>query len=117
MLLFIFTDKVPPFFPSKNRQILTVVIDPNQNVVTATITHFTKFTLFAVTTPGPSLLGPANNERLATMGTTLRWSSPLGATQYQLQVSPFNNDGPGLDLLVGDSQWWLTLSSPSRPLS
>lgn len=29
----------------------------------------------------------------------LRWQLPGGTTQYQLQVAPYNNDGPGIDLI------------------
>src|SRR5438876_3273338 len=39
---------------------------------------------------GPSLSGPGDGERVASFGPMLSWSNGAGATQYQLQVVPFN---------------------------
>lgn len=47
----------------------------------------------------PQLNSPADGATLSNFGPTLRWSNPSGATQYQLQVTPANNDGPGVNLI------------------
>src|SRR5205814_807182 len=39
---------------------------------------------------------------LASLSTTLSWSNPPGATQYHLQVTPANNDGPGINIIIAD---------------
>jgi subtilisin family serine protease len=50
--------------------------------------------------PGPPLLAaPAAGGVLPGLGATLAWTNPPGATQYQIQVIPANNDGPGLNLI------------------
>jgi len=51
----------------------------------------------------PVLVSPPNGARLGNMGPILlKWENPLGTTQYHLQVIPSNNDGPGINLIVGD---------------
>ncbi|MBI4498292.1 MAG: hypothetical protein HY689_10370 [Chloroflexi bacterium] len=42
---------------------------------------------------------------------TVAWNLPPGTTQYQLQVVPANNDGPGLDLIRAAAGWY-TLPAP-----
>src|SRR5437867_2720975 len=49
----------------------------------------------------PTLTSPINSDPIANFSPTLIWSNPMGVTQYQLQVVPFNNDGPGVDLHLG----------------
>ncbi len=49
--------------------------------------------------PGPVLLTPPDGTKLIGMGTTLTWVNPTGTTQYQIQVRPFNDDGPGINLI------------------
>ncbi|GEM_PF-2086824 len=77
----------------------TRIVDEAQGIVWIDVDHFSKFTLFAVTKPGPEINGPANEVILLNLGTTLTWTNPVGTTQYQVQVIPFNNDGPGIDLI------------------
>ncbi len=48
---------------------------------------------------GPSLGGPAHGGTLPALSAALTWSTPEAFTQYQLQVIPANNDGPGLNLI------------------
>ena len=51
----------------------------------------------------PVLLSPSNGTRLSNLGPIqLRWENPLGTTQYHIQVIPANDDGPGIDLIIGD---------------
>ena len=51
--------------------------------------------LAAITT-APLLVAPANGVSFVTFSkVVLVWSLPDGATQYQIQVAPANNDGPG----------------------
>ena len=48
--------------------------------------------------PSPVLTGPADNS-MQGLGPLLQWTNPAGTTQYQVQVIPFNNDGPGINLI------------------
>ncbi|MBM2827222.1 MAG: peptidase and subtilisin kexin sedolisin, partial [Dehalococcoidia bacterium] len=60
-----------------------------------------------VATPSlPILLGPQNGTMFADMKPTLEWQSAVGVTQYHLQVTPFKDDGPGIDLILsGESKY------------
>ena len=49
----------------------------------------------------PTLTGPDNGATLTSFGPTLTWTNPPDTSQYHLQIIPFNNDGPGVDLHVG----------------
>jgi hypothetical protein len=52
----------------------------------------------------PSLRTPDDGAQLTNMGPImLSWTLPSGANQYQVQVVPLNNDGPGINLVIGDS--------------
>ena len=55
----------------------------------------------AAITEAPQLSAPADGATLATFGPTSQWSNPGGVTQYQFQVTPINNDGPGVNLIIG----------------
>lgn len=80
-------------------------------ILTITIDHFTKFTLFEALLPTPSLTGPDTGSTLASMGTTLNWTNPPGVTQYHLQVTPFNGDGPGVNV-IGNATTSFFVPSP-----
>lgn len=77
----------------------TRIINAAEGTVSITVDHFTKFTLFAVTNPGPNLTAPNDAQLLLSFSATVSWTPPLGTTQFHLQVVPFNNDGPGVDLI------------------
>lgn len=47
----------------------------------------------------PQLQVPATGATLADLGTTLQWKVATGTTQYQLQVTPANDDGPAINLI------------------
>ncbi|MCX6022556.1 MAG: cellulase family glycosylhydrolase [Chloroflexi bacterium] len=50
----------------------------------------------------PKLAAPANAVVLPNLGpTTLTWTNPVGTTQVQVQVRPANDDGPGVNLILG----------------
>ena len=54
--------------------------------------------------PAPQMRGPYNGTQLQSMGpTTLNWANPAGTAQYQIQVTPYNDDGPGINLIIGDT--------------
>ena len=36
------------------------------------------------------------------MGPLLQWTQPPKTTWFQVQVIPFNEDGPGINLVIGD---------------
>lgn len=65
--------------------------------------------LAAPAAPVPT--GPADSTVLTDFKPTLAWNLPAGATQYHLQVTPANNDGPGLDL-IRNAAGWYTLPEP-----
>jgi hypothetical protein len=51
--------------------------------------------------PQPQL--PADNSTMPNLGPTqLSWNNPAGTVQFHIQVLPLNNDGPGIDLIIGD---------------
>ncbi|MBM2826346.1 MAG: hypothetical protein HW403_410, partial [Dehalococcoidia bacterium] len=62
----------------------------------------------------PTLTSPLHAARLTTLGPTLGWVNPTGTTQYHLQLTPFNGDGPGVDLHVGSPGSSLEIPPPPR---
>lgn len=42
---------------------------------------------------------PVDGMELQALETAIGWVNPAGATQYQIKVIPFNNDGPGINLI------------------
>lgn len=50
----------------------------------------------------PSLATPSDGQVVSDFGPTLEWTDPPGSavTQTHLQIVPFNNDGPGVDLIL-----------------
>ena len=56
----------------------------------------------ASVTDTPTLTGPGNATQLSTMSTTLTWTNPPATTQVHVQVIPANNDGPGVNLIIGN---------------
>ena len=59
------------------------------------------FVLLAVTDPGPTLTQPPMGDA-SSMGPLLQWTQPPRTTWFQVQVIPFNEDGPGINLVIGD---------------
>ena len=57
--------------------------------------------------PVATLLAPADGATVGSMGPLLRWTNPAGTLGYHLQVLPYNDDGPGIDLVRsgGDSSF------------
>ncbi|MCX6020619.1 MAG: hypothetical protein NTZ05_02610 [Chloroflexi bacterium] len=47
----------------------------------------------------PSLDAPLNGATLTVAWATLVWTNPAGAMQYELLLSPVNNDGPGVHII------------------
>lgn len=76
---------------------LAVTVDTVTKVVTAETKHFSVFTLLIV--PAPTLTGPSEGLLSFDLAPLLSWSNPAGTSQYQIQVIPFNNDGPGINLI------------------
>jgi len=67
------------------------------------------------TPTGPSVqlhLPPAGST-LPGMGTELRWTNPNGVRFVHLQLAPANNDGPGIDLLLGPVSSFLVPAPPA----
>ena len=66
-----------------------------------TIDRIAPFVLLAITDPGPMLTQPPMGDA-SSMGPLLQWTQPLSTTWFQVQVIPFNEDGPGINLVIGD---------------
>jgi len=49
--------------------------------------------------PKPALTSPPAEFVSNDLAPLLEWRNPAGTTQYQIQVIPFNNDGPGINLI------------------
>ena len=82
-----------------------VVVLPAQVLhgrLVVTIDHLSTFVLVAVTDPGPVLRQPPPGDA-SSMGPLLQWTQPPETTWFQVQVIPFNEDGPGINLVIGDS--------------
>ncbi|GEM_PF-5671272 len=52
----------------------------------------------------PTLLNPANGITLGGLAAALKFDPSEMTKQYQIQIVPFNDDGPGVNLIIGDSQ-------------
>jgi len=89
----------------------TRVIDAAKGTIGFSVDHFSKFSVITVQQAGPAVTLPAESASLAGFGTTLTWNLPSGSTQYHLQVTPFNNDGPGVNI-IGDAVSEFTLPAP-----
>jgi len=64
-------------------------------------------------TPAPALAAPAPGLTLSTLAFDLDWHGVVGATQYHVQVTPYNNDGPGINVIRGaETSLSLTLPDP-----
>jgi len=62
----------------------------------------------------PALSGASGGAVLPSFGTTLSWENSPGTTQIHLQLNPYNDDGPGVDLYLGSSVSSLELPPPPR---
>ncbi len=60
----------------------------------------------------PTLVSPASAATLPSFGTTLRWENGAMATKVHLQVIPFNNDGPGVDVHLGSPETAFVIPAP-----
>ena len=65
---------------------------------TATVT----FTFTGASGSVPVLIGPDNGVQLGNLGPVLQWTNGAATTWYQIQVAPAKNDGPAIDLVIGD---------------
>ncbi len=66
-----------------------------------TIDRIAPFVLLAITDLGPVLTQPPMGDA-SSMGPLLQWTQPPKTTWFQVQVIPFNEDGPGINLVIGD---------------
>ncbi len=81
-----------------------IVVLPTQVMhgrLVVTIDHLSTFVLLAITDPGPVLTQPPMGDA-SSMGPLLQWTPPPRTTWFQVQVIPFNEDGPGINLVIGD---------------
>ena len=81
-----------------------IVVLPTQVMhgrLVVTIDHLSTFVLLAITDPGPMLTQPPPGDA-SSMGPLLQWTQPPSTTWFQVQVIPFNEDGPGINLVIGD---------------
>lgn len=66
----------------------------------------------ATITEPPQLVAPLNGDLLFGFAPTLQWNNPSGTTQYHLQVTPANGDGPGVDLIIGSADTSFSVPPP-----
>ncbi len=81
-----------------------IVVLPTQVMhgrLVVTINRLAPFVLVAITDPGPVLRQPPMGDA-SSMGPLLQWTQPPETTWFQVQVIPFNEDGPGINLVIGD---------------
>ena len=81
-----------------------IVVLPTQVMhgrLVVTTDRIAPFVLLAVTDTGPVLTQPPMGEA-SSMGPLLQWTQPPRTTWFQVQVIPFNEDGPGINLVIGD---------------
>ena len=81
-----------------------VVVLPAQVMhgrLVVTTDRIAPFVLLAVTDTSPVLTQPPMGDA-SSMGPLLKWTQPPGTTWFQVQVIPFNEDGPGINLVIGD---------------
>ena len=81
-----------------------IVVLPTQVMhgrLVVTIDRIATFVLLAITDPGPILTQPPPGDA-SSMGPLLQWTQPPSTTWFQVQVIPFNEDGPGINLVIGD---------------
>ena len=55
--------------------------------------------VFTATPLMPQIVSPSNGAQLTALTTTVSWQNPPDATQYHLELRPFNDDGPGISLI------------------
>ena len=82
-----------------------IVVLPTQVMhgrLVVTTDRIAPFVLLAVTDTGPTLTQPPPGDA-SSMGPLLQWTQPPSTTWFQVQVIPFNEDGPGINLVIGDS--------------
>ncbi len=82
-----------------------IVVLPTQVMhgrLVVTIDHLAPFVLVAIADTGPVLRQPPMGDA-SSMGPLLQWTQPPETTWFQVQVIPFNEDGPGINLVIGDS--------------
>ncbi|MCX6021320.1 MAG: hypothetical protein NTZ05_06255 [Chloroflexi bacterium] len=58
----------------------------------------------AASLDSPVVTGPPAGSVADGMNPVLTWRQPSGTVQHQLQVMPFNSDGPGLNLIINDTE-------------
>lgn len=82
-----------------------IVVLPTQVMhgrLVVTTDRLAPFVLLAVTDTSPVLTQPPMGDA-SSMGPLLQWTQPPRTTWFQVQVIPFNEDGPGINLVIGDS--------------
>ena len=81
-----------------------IVVLPTQVLhgrLVVTTDRLAPFVLVAITDTGPVLRQPPMGDA-SSMGPLLQWTQPPRTTWFQVQVIPFNEDGPGINLVIGD---------------
>jgi len=91
----------------------TFVVDAAQGTVEVMLDHFSKFSVITIQSVGPGSPEPPAGAVLDSFTVTMNWNNPPGTTQYQLQVVPFNGDGPGVDI-VRNVESSLTVPPPPQ---
>ena len=83
---------------SAETAVLTAVDVSDGVILSQTVT----VTFTVVSGSIPVLIGPDSGVQLGNLSPMLQWVNPAATTWYQIQVAPARNDGPGIDLVIGD---------------
>lgn len=95
----------PTFYPTPTATSTSTPVGTPTPTVTPEPTGTVQCIPSNVGTPSPDapqLYAPTNGTSLSGSGTTLRWWNPVNTTQYHIRIFPYANDGPGINMIIGD---------------
>ncbi|MCX6020457.1 MAG: CSLREA domain-containing protein [Chloroflexi bacterium] len=81
---------------------LVGAVSADGRTLTVSTQHFSTFAVVIVQI-APDLTGPAEGALVAGLDPVLTWNVPAGTRQHQVQAAPVNNDGPGVNLIIGQA--------------
>ncbi|MBI4498303.1 MAG: carboxypeptidase regulatory-like domain-containing protein [Chloroflexi bacterium] len=83
---------------TKTWQALETIVDTNTRTLKA---KTSKTSLFAIMVAVPAPTDLKSPTVVFGLETTLAWTNPPNTTQFQVQVIPFNLDGPAINMIIG----------------
>ena len=70
--------------------------------------------IVVVPTVSSGTVAPPKGATISDFGPTLQWTNPSGTQQVQVQVIPANNDGPGVDVVLGSPVTSFAIPAPPQ---